>query len=158
MPTVLRIWSASRSPRHISYDEVKAAVPLLEMIAHLGLRRRGRSLQCPNATAHRHGDRTPSASIAKGNWSWRCYACVAGGTVIDLVAVAQGISPDEAKRALAVYAGLSTSGGAAPLIPLPPPRAATPDLPPRPASTEMHDFLAQAHAALLTSAHAMRTS
>ncbi len=91
--------------------------------------------------AHKHGDCTPSASIAKGNWSWRCHACRAGGTVIDLVAVARGISPDEAKRALAIYAGLSARGDATPQAPWHPPRAAAPDRLPRPASAQTCAFL-----------------
>ncbi len=38
MPVVLTTRPAPRSHRHISYDDVKAAVPLLGMIASLGLK------------------------------------------------------------------------------------------------------------------------
>jgi len=87
---------------------VKSAVSLDEMIESLGLRRRGRSLQCPNHRAHKHGDRSMSAWISSSGHSWRCYGCGASGTVLDLVMAAKGYSVSQAALAIADYAGLPT--------------------------------------------------
>ncbi len=152
---MLTIMAAPQTHAHISYDDVKAAVPLLEMIDYLGLKRRGRILQCPNADAHKHGDRTPSAYIFNGNRSWHCYTCQAGGTVIDLIMVAHHLSREDAKRALEVYAGLAASVDATPLAPLPPPKPPAPPAPPKPASSEVRAFLAQTQAALAHSPEAL---
>lgn len=149
-PTKLRI---------VTFDEVKATVSLFEIIDYLGIRRVGRSFQCPNAEAHKHGDRNKSAYIAETRTSWRCYGCGAYGSVIDLYRLAYGISAEEAKEALAEYAGLTPAVGAITLPgPLPKPAdrprpPLAPEEPLPPASPEIHAFLLRAQQDLLTSPH-----
>lgn len=144
-------------------EQVKHAVPLTEMIDYLKLRRRGRAIQCPNPQAHKHGDRTMSAYLAASGWSWRCYGCQTGGTVLDLVMIAQGLSRMDAALALADYAGipispaeratlLASSSSAPP--PIPTRHMPTPDPPPTPASVQVHTFLATTQTTLPTSDHA----
>lgn len=139
-------------------ERVKHAVPLTEMVTYLHLRRRGRAIQCPNSQAHKHGDRTMSAYIATSGWSWRCYGCQAGGTVLDLVMIAQGLSRMDAALALADYTGIPVSpaermllnGLSSPPPPVPTRREPAPDLPPAPASAATHAFLATVQAQLTT--------
>jgi len=141
------------------FERVKEAVPLAEMIEYLQLRRRGRSIRCPNHQAHKHGDRNPSAYISESGWSWHCYGCQVGGTVLDLVMAAQGLSRTDAAVALAEYAGLPLSpaerglshGGPVPLPQAPVRRHPTPDPPPPPAGPSVHAFLAAAQERLPTS-------
>lgn len=140
-------------------ERVKHAVPLTEMITYLHLRRRGRAIQCPNSQAHKHGDRTMSAYIAASGWSWRCYGCQTGGTVLDLVMIAQGLSTMDAALALADYAGIPVSPAEHMLLrglfstppPVPTRRETAPDPPPAQASAATHAFLATAQAQLTTS-------
>ncbi len=139
-------------------ERVKHAVPLMEMITYLQLRRRGRAIQCPNSQAHKHGDRTMSAYIATSGWSWRCYGCQTGGTVLDLVMIAQGLSTMDAALALADYAGIPVSpadrlllsGSSSTPPPVPTRRDTAPDPPPAPASAATHAFLATAQTQLTT--------
>lgn len=147
------------NPHIVTFDEVKEKVSLFEILDYLAIQRRGRSFQCPNAEAHKHGDRNKSAYIAETRTSWRCYGCGAYGSVIDLYRLAYGISAEEAKDALAEYAGLTPAAGAITLpAPLPkpgdrprPPLAAEEPLPP--ASPEVHAFLLRAQEDLLASPH-----
>lgn len=140
-------------------ERVKHAVPLTEMITYLRLKRRGRAIQCPNSQAHKHGDRTMSAYIATSGWSWRCYGCQTGGTVLDLVMIVRGLSKMDAALALADYAGIPVSPAERLLLsglssppPLVPTRRETaPDPPPTPASATVHALLATAQAQLGTS-------
>lgn len=50
-----------------------------------GLHAGGRKMRCPNKSAHAHGDHNPSAWIARGDGSWKCYACGVWGTADDLL-------------------------------------------------------------------------
>lgn len=138
-------------PHHASPDDrlleqVKAAIPLREMIGALELRQRGRALQCPNHDAHKHGDRRLSAFISSTGRSWTCYGCGAGGTVVDLLMAARGYSTQEAVLALADYAGLPLLSRNRPVF-RPAPRApGTPaarpaDPPPAPAGPPTAAFL-----------------
>ena len=148
------------SVQRVTIAELKRLVPLAEMIATLGLKHRGRSLQCPNAGAHKHGDRNPSASISKSGWSWHCHTCKAGGTVFDLVMVARGCSQQEAYIALADYAGIAISpaelgqlSGQPPTPPIETPTPAPPE-PPKPATKDIQDFLIDSQRRLLNGDHA----
>lgn len=137
-------------------EQVKRTVALTEMVDYLKLRRRHRAIQCPNSQAHAHGDRTMSASIAPSGWSWRCHRCQIGGTVLDLVMVAQGLGMMDAALALADYAGiplspaeralLGRSSSAPPSLPTRQPPA--PEPPPTPAPADVRAFLHTAQAQL----------
>lgn len=135
----------------VSFERLKATVPLGEIISSLGLSRRGRSLQCPNGAAHQHGDTTRSAEISPKGLTWHCHACGTGGSVIDLFAVAHGITLVEAGRALEASYGLGHSGDPLRLQP----RqivASAPSL--RPADPEVHTALKEFQHALTWSDHA----
>lgn len=92
----------------IDAEAVKAAVAgrggLTRLAEDLGLEVKGRTLRCPNAEAHAHGDRRASASI--GADSWRCHACGAGGDALALLRVARGLTFPEALSALADLVGV----------------------------------------------------
>ena len=92
----------------IDAEAVKASVlargGLQRLAADLGLDVKGRTLRCPNAEAHAHGDKRPSASI--GADSWRCHACGAGGDALELLRVARTMTFPEALEALADLVGL----------------------------------------------------
>ena len=85
--------NAASRPR-IDAEAVKAAVLArggLQWLAEgLGLEVKGRTLRCPNAEAHAHGDKHPSASI--GPETWKCHACGAGGDALELVRVVRGLT------------------------------------------------------------------
>lgn len=140
----------------ISDRELVPLVPLTEMIDYLGLKRRGRSFQCPNHEAHKHGDQTPSAYIHSTGASWSCYPCHIGGTIVNLVAVARTISTNDARLALCDYAGIPVSAAEGrfhvttrsftpPAAPLPPPS-------PPPADHSVSCYLQTAQVALQDSA------
>lgn len=135
----------------VSFERLKATVPLGEIISSLGLSRRGRSLQCPNGAAHQHGDATRSAEISRKGLTWHCHACGKGGSVIDLWAVAQGVSLAEAGRALEASYGLGHSRDTLRSAPRPisPPAPAL-----RPAGSDVQAALEAFHAALAWSDHA----
>jgi DNA primase len=125
-----------------SFDILKANLSLRDTLDQLGLAHRGRSMQCPNRKAHQHGDQTRSAYVSPSWRTWHCHACGAGGSVIDLYAVAHEITLVEAGRALEAAYGLGDA-----LRPLPRPIAApAPSL--RPASTEVRAALETFQAAL----------
>jgi len=106
--------SAALSQPRLSVDAVKAAVlargGLQRLAEDLGLEVKGRTLRCPNAEAHAHGDRRASASI--GPESWRCHACGAGGDALALLRVARGLTFPEALAALADLVGVPPEGPA----------------------------------------------
>lgn len=156
----------SRRPHHAWPDDhlltqVKAAIPLREMISALELRQRGRALQCPNHDAHKHADRRLSAYISSTGLSWTCYGCGAGGTVIDLLMAARGYSTHEAVLALADYAGLSAPSRDRPMFRpashAPAPSAARPaDPPPTAAGPQTAAFLQRCQRLLENSDDAQR--
>lgn len=138
---------------------VKSAVTLAEIVDTLGLRRRGRSVQCPNQQAHKHGDRTMSAWISASGKSWRCYGCQTAGTVLDFMMAARGYDMQQAALALADYAGLPPPAyDRSPFRPSPaPPVAIRPPAiaePPPPASPETAAFLRESQERIRHSDHA----
>lgn|GEM_PF-2284013 len=133
---------------------VKDTVPLIELIDSLGIKRRGQSFQCPNAGGHKHGDRHLSGWIAHTGRSWTCWGCHLHGSVIDLLALVHGISQPDATRSLLEYAGLSAPAIADASSRFPQRATPLPEPPPKPASPDVHSFLLQAQAPLLTSVHA----
>ena len=116
-------------------DEMISRVQLDELCDELlGLRKgRGRwaSWSCPSAGHGPQTGKTPPLSIfvsRAGEQRWRCHACGAGGTALDLVMVAEGLDFKEAIERLAARAGLAP--GRAPL-----PRASRPERSPAPLPT-----------------------
>lgn len=148
------------SNSRVSFDEVKNNVPLREMIDYFQLARKGRAFRCPNSEEHKHGDRNRSAYIA-GSWdSWRCYGCQAYGSVIDIYRYVYKVSKDEARDALAEYAGLAPAYGAVTKAPPPKPPEEivrvplSPEAPLPPAAPDVQAFLRQVQDNLVNSLHA----
>jgi len=160
-PSTLSVMTAYLGAPRISFDAVKEQVSLREIIDYLQLARKGRSFRCPNNRAHKHGDRNRSAYIAESWDSWRCYGCQAFGSVIDVYRYVYDVSKEEARDALAEYAGLAPVYGAVtkPAPPKPPeesPRAPLgPEAPLPAAAPAVHAFLQRTQENLLTSRHAI---
>ncbi len=124
-------------------DEVLSRTNLAELCEQVLGPSRGRgtsaSWPCP---APEHGPqtgKTPPLTVFRARYGeerWRCHACGAGGTAIDLVMTTQGIDFKQAIEALARRAGVAElPDGKAPLRPArierpepPRRRAASPDL------------------------------
>jgi DNA primase len=131
-------------------EQIKALVPVSDYVRTLPeLRLRNLSFRCPNASAHKHGDKNPSAAINHTQRSWNCKACGAWGSVIDIYRYYYQVSSSEAIRAMAEYAGLTPAYGAV-SKPAPVRPAITPkpdETPIVPAGPEVQRFLVNAQAA-----------
>jgi hypothetical protein len=82
--------------------EAKAALPLPELLAQLGLQDHARkSAACPL-----HKDKSPSFSVWEGKtgWRWKCHAGCGGGDQIDLLVALDGVSRKEAIRSFIAMA------------------------------------------------------
>ncbi len=83
----------------VDRDELLAAVDLGELLEELaGIERRGHEFPCPMPT-HEQTGRTPPVSLksdGRGYELWHCHACGVGGTAIDAVMCADGLSAREA--------------------------------------------------------------
>lgn len=90
-------------------DELLARVDLAELFSDLvgSPKGRGRSAMwpCP-APDHAQTGRTPPVSVDGTKGLWRCHACGAGGSAIDLVALKGGLSVADAIAELARRVGL----------------------------------------------------
>lgn len=109
-------------------DELLRRIPLDELCDELLGARKGRgrsaSWSCPNPGHGPQTGRTPPLTVftsRSGEQRWRCHACGAGGTALDLVMVTQQLDFRDAIAALAGRAGLGPSDR-----PLPTRRAAAP--------------------------------
>jgi hypothetical protein len=96
----------------VDRDAVLAAVDLRALADELLGPRRGppssAHWRCPSPH-HAQTGRTPPVSIfdtATGGQRWRCHGCGAGGTAIDLLVVARGLSVGDSFRALAARSPL----------------------------------------------------
>jgi hypothetical protein len=113
-------------------DELIRRVQLDELCDQLLGPRKGRgrsaSWSCPSPEHGPQTGKTPPLSIfvsRAGEQRWRCHACGAGGTALDLAMLAGGIDFKEAIEHLAARAGLAP--GPAPL-----PRVSRPERRPAP--------------------------
>lgn len=141
---------------------VKAQVGIEEMLDYHGLKYRGRSMQCPNHTAHKHADRSMSAWISSTGRTWHCHGCGKDGSVVDLLSIVRGLSPGDAVLSLCDYAGIEVGDHYDPRLAraslqsqlAPPWIAPKPEPPPPPARPEVHAFLCRSQDLLLASNHA----
>jgi len=134
-------------------EEIKNRVPLVDFIRTLqDLRIRHLSFRCPNASAHKHGDKNPSAAVHHTQRSWVCKGCGAWGSVIDIYKYYYGVPQADAIIAMAEYAGITPAYGAvskpAPVRPTVIPRLD--DTPIAPAPPDVHTFLVKAQAEFRT--------
>ena len=51
-------------------------------------------MRCPHPGAHKHGDRSPSASIHLDDGRWKCHVCEDGGRAFELARALGLGSPD----------------------------------------------------------------
>jgi len=118
------------------YDELIRRNDILAVAQELGLAVRGTKCRCLRPEAHAHGDRSPSLSFNRRRNTFHCWVCPdVGGSVIDLVMLARGVSREEAVAYLAARVGMPPPGpreggrrvpGAAPRrFPTPAPRPRT---------------------------------
>lgn len=68
------------------FEELKQRHPIPSVASSLGIQAvGGRAIHCPNAEAHKNGDRNPSFVIQDKVNRFECYGCGVKGSVIDLV-------------------------------------------------------------------------
>lgn len=85
---------------HDDRAEILGRIDLMATAEHLGLGTAGRKhWRCPNPN-HAQSGATPPVSITPhgrdGHGVWFCHGCGAGGSVLDLLALARGLSVAEA--------------------------------------------------------------
>ncbi len=82
-------------------EALKAANPLPDVLAELGISVVNNRFNCLNPQNHKHGDRTPSVSIWPDRGFFKCWVCPDfKGDVIDLLKQTKGFSFREAVRYL----------------------------------------------------------
>lgn len=113
----------------MAYDrsEVLASTDLAELADELLGPHRGRggsaTWPCPDRGHGNQTGRTPPVTVfqaSSGDQRWRCHACGAGGTAVDLVMTTQGVGFRDAIEHLARRANVAERDGTAqPLLPRP---------------------------------------
>lgn len=112
-------------------EALKAAHPILQVLADLGVETVNNRFRCPRPENHTHGDRTPSVSVWPERGSFKCWVCPdVRGDAIDLVRLVKGCSFREAMEFLgappeALQARGRPRPATAPPRPAPPPPAAS---------------------------------
>ena len=91
------------------FAELKYQLDITDVARHYGVEvdRHGKAL------CFVHNEQRPSLSF-KGN-RWKCFSCSAGGDVIDMVSIVQGVQPLEAAKELDSLYGLSLFDNPLPL-------------------------------------------
>jgi hypothetical protein len=74
-------------------EEFIAKNPIQDVLESRGIQLRGKVAKCPL-----HEDRNPSFSVDFDNQVWHCHAGCGGGSVIDLLARLEGVSPQDYMR------------------------------------------------------------
>lgn len=91
-------------------DTLKDAIKITDLARNLGLQLRGRQASCYNKASHKHGDKNFSLGLDTKTNRYKCFACGASGSVIDLYKEVKGVSLSEAIDELAKIAGLQNNG------------------------------------------------
>lgn len=87
------------------FNEVKKTVKITDIVAKYGYQmNNSKKIHCP----FHEGDNTASCSINAEKNSFKCFACNAGGSVIDFVALHDNIEPKQAVEKLCREYGIST--------------------------------------------------
>jgi len=97
----------TNGPGKIDLDQLKQAIPIVELAYKLGLEIRGRQARCYNSQAHSNGDRNKSLGLDVTRNRYRCFACGEAGSIIDLYMNIKGVDLSQAIKDLAEMAGLS---------------------------------------------------
>jgi DNA primase len=81
----------------VDIEAVKAGNPILQVLQDLGIVVQHNRFRCPRPENHKHGDRTPSATVWPEKGAFKCWVCPdVKGDVIDLVRLVNGCSFKEA--------------------------------------------------------------
>ena len=91
----------------IDIEQLKQAIPIMELARHLGLTIRGQQARCYNGQAHKHGDSNFSLGLDIQHNRYKCFACGENGSIIDLFMAIRGVDVSEAIKSLADMAGLT---------------------------------------------------
>jgi DNA primase len=86
-------------------DQLKDAIKITDLATALGLQVRGKQASCYNKAEHKHGDRNFSLGLDTTTNRYKCFACRASGSVIDLYKEVKGVSLSEAITELNKMAG-----------------------------------------------------
>lgn len=92
-------------------DQLKDTIKITDLARELDLKFKGDSktqAHCFNPQGHTHGDRNASLSFDLKTNRYKCFACGASGSVIDLYKEIKGVSLSEAITELAKMAGNPT--------------------------------------------------
>jgi DNA primase len=87
-------------------DELKQAIPIIDLARDLGLQVKGKQARCFNISGHKRGDKTPSIGFDLKTNRFKCFACGVNGTIIDLYKEIKGVDVSQAIKELAQIAGL----------------------------------------------------
>jgi len=91
----------------IDLDQLKQAMPIMDLAKSLGLEVRGRQARCYNGDAHKHGDRSFSLGLDINRNRFKCFACGEQGSIIDLYKQVKGVELSQAIKELAEMTGLT---------------------------------------------------
>lgn len=93
----------------IDLDALKRAIDITDLARDLGLQVKGKQAKCFNAPMHKRGDKTPSLGFDAKTNRFKCFACGASGSIIDLYKEVKGVEVSQAIRDLAQMAGMEKS-------------------------------------------------
>jgi len=88
-------------------DTLKDAIKITDLARSLGLQIRGRQASCYNKASHKNGDKNFSLGLDTKTNRYKCFACGASGSVIDLYKEVKGVDLSQAITELAKMAGLT---------------------------------------------------
>ena len=97
------------TPAGIDLDQLKRAIPIIDLAHRLGLQVRGRQARCFNGDRHKHQDKHFSLGLDLKTNRFKCFACGVNGSIIDLYKKVKGVDVSQAIRDLADMAGLQDS-------------------------------------------------
>lgn len=94
---------------NIDLEALKRAIPITDLARDLGLQVKGRQARCFNAPMHKRADKTPSLGFDQRTNRFKCFACGASGSIIDLYKEVKGVDVKDAIADLAQMAGMQKS-------------------------------------------------
>lgn len=91
----------------IDLDQLKQAMPIMDLAKSLGLEIRGRQARCYNSQEHKNNDRNFSLGLDTQRNRFKCFACGEQGSIIDLYKQVKGLELSQAIKELAEMTGLT---------------------------------------------------
>lgn len=93
--------------QNIDLEQLKRAIPIMELAEILGLEVKGKQARCYNSQAHSHDDKNKSLGFDVARNRYKCFACGESGSIIDLYKQIKGLETGEAIKELADMTGLA---------------------------------------------------